>query len=126
MNFIVLGMICSKDGGVGFKRIDSLCKDAGIEYSYERTSNGFKFIIYRPKLISGVPDVVYGNGEALNVTEQTVFAILKRDPTISREEIAERASKTVRTVQRALASLAEKGYVRRVGAKKNSTWEVLK
>ena len=119
-------MICSKDGGVGFKRIDSLCKDAGIEYSYERTSNEFKFIIYRPKLISDVPDVIYGNGEALNVTEQTALAILKRAPTISREEIAERASKTVRTVQRALASLAEKGYVRRVGAKKNSTWEVLK
>ena len=92
-------MICSKDGGVGFKRIDSLCKDAGIEYSYERTSNEFKFIIYRPKLISGVPDVVYGNGEALNVTEQTALAILKRAPTISREEIAERASKTVRTVR---------------------------
>lgn len=126
MNFIVLGMICSKDGGVGFKRIDSLCKDAGIEYSYERTSNGFKFIICRPKLIGDVPDVIYGNGEALNVTEQTALAILKRAPTISREEIAERASKTVRTVQRALASLAEKGYVRRVGAKKNSTWEVLK
>lgn len=92
-------MICSKDGGVGFKRIDSLCKDAGIEYSYERTSNGFKFIICRPKLIGDVPDVIYGNGEALNVTEQTALAILKRAPTISREEIVERASKTVRTVR---------------------------
>lgn len=29
------------------------------------------------------------------------FALLKQDPTISREEIAERVSKTVRTVQRA-------------------------
>ncbi len=112
--------------GSGFKRIDSLCKDAGIEYSYERTSNGFKFIIYRPKQAIDVLDVVYGNGEALNVTEQTVFAILKRNPTFSSEEIAEKASKTVRTVQRVLASLTEKGYVRRIGTKKNSTWEVLK
>lgn len=71
-------------------------------------------------------DVTYGKGQALNITEQTVFAVLKQDPTISREEIAERVSKTVRTVQRALVSLTEKGYIRRVGAKKNSTWEILK
>ena len=116
--------------GSGFKRIDSLCKDAGVKYSYERTKNGFKFILHRPKFISDTSnvtyDVTYGDGEALNITEQAVFAILKQDPTISREEIAERVSKTVRTVQRALVSLTEKGYIKRVGAKKNSTWEVLK
>ena len=88
--------------GSGFKGINSLCKDAGVKYSYERTSNGFKFIIYRRKLISDISnvtyDVTYGEGEALTVTEQTVLAVLKQDPTISREEIAERISKTVRTV----------------------------
>ena len=116
--------------GSGFKRIDSLCKDAGVKYSYERTKNGFKIIIHRPKFISDTSnvtyDVTYGKGEALNITEQAVFAVLKQDPTISREEIAERVAKTVRTVQRALVSLTEKGYIKRVGAKKNSTWEVLK
>ena len=71
-------------------------------------------------------NVTYGEGEALTVTEQTVLAVLKQDPTISREEIAERVSKTVRTVQRALVALSDKGYIKRVGAKKNSTWEVLK
>ena len=114
--------------GSGFKRIDSLCKDAGIKYTYERSDNGFKFIIYRPKLISDIPDVTYDvtYEKALNITEQTVLMVLKQNPEISREEIAERVSKTVRTVQRALVSLTEKGYIRRVGAKKNSTWEVLR
>jgi ATP-dependent DNA helicase RecG len=116
--------------GSGFKRIDSLCKDAGIKYTYERSDNGFKFIIYRPRIISDTHnvtyDVTYGKGEALNITEQSVLAILKQDPTISREDIAEKVSKTVRTVQRALVSLTEKGHIKRVGAKKNSTWEVLK
>ena len=55
-----------------------------------------------------------------------MLAVLKQNPAISREEIAERVSKTVRTVQRALGSLTGKGYIKRVGAKKNSTWEVLK
>ena len=116
--------------GSGFKRIDSLCKDAGVKYSYENVSNGFKFILYRPQIISDISDVTsnvtYGDGEALNKTEQAVLAVLNQNPEISREEIAERVSKTVRTVQRALGSLVDKGYIRRVGAKKNSTWEVLK
>jgi ATP-dependent DNA helicase RecG len=116
--------------GSGFKRIDSLCKDAGVEYAYENVSNGFKFILYRPQIISDISNVTsnvtYGDGEALNKTEQAVFAVLNQNPEISREEIAGRVSKTVRTVQRALGSLADKGYIRRVGAKKNSTWEILK
>ena len=116
--------------GSGFKRIDSLCRDAGVKYSYDRTKNGFKFILYRSGSISDTSsvtyDVTYGKRAALNITEQAVLAILKQNPAISREEIAERVSKTVRTVQRALGSLTEKGYIKRVGAKKNSTWEVLK
>ncbi|MBQ8947589.1 MAG: putative DNA binding domain-containing protein [Lachnospiraceae bacterium] len=116
--------------GSGFKRIDSLCRDAGVKYSYDRTKNGFKFILYRSGSISDTSsvtyDVTYEKRQALNITEQAVLAVLKQNPAISREEIAERVSKTVRTVQRALVSLTEKGYIKRVGAKKNSTWEVLK
>ena len=110
--------------GSGFKRIDSLCTDAGIKYSYENTDNGFKVILYRPQVISDMSDVTYE--PSLNASEQSVLAVLKRSPEISRNEIASKVSNTVRTVQRALVSLAEKGYIKRVGAKKNSTWEVLK
>ena len=112
----------------GFKRIDSLCKDAGIKYSYERSDNGFKLIFYRQQLISDIPNVTYDvtYENALNITEQAVLAVLKQNPEISREDIAEKVSKTVRTAQRTLVSLTEKGYIRRVGAKKNSTWELLR
>ena len=114
--------------GSGFKRIDSLCKDAGIKYSYENVDNGFKFILYRPQSISDIADVTYDvtYDSSLNDTERQVLAVLRHNPEISREEIADRVSKTVRTVQRALVSLTEKGYIKRVGAKKKSTWEVLR
>ena len=114
--------------GSGFKRINSLCEDARIKYSYERSDNGFKFIIYRPKIISDTVDVTYDvtYNKSLNETERAVLAVLRQNSKISREEMAGSVSKTVRTVQRALVSLTEKGYIRRVGAKKNSTWEVLK
>ena len=110
--------------GSGFKRIDSLCKDSGIKYSYENKDNGFKFILYRPQVQSDILDVTLD--VTLNGTEKAVYAILKQKPASSREEIADKISKTVRTVQRALNSLVEKGYIRRVGSKQNPVWEILK
>ena len=62
----------------------------------------------------------------MNGTEKAVYAVLKQKPNSSREEIADKVSKTVRTVQRALNSLGDKGYIRRVGSKQNPGWEVLK
>lgn len=114
--------------GSGFKRINNLCKSEGIKYSYESSNNGFKFIIYRPNFISGTKNVTYDvtYGNELNSTERYVLAILKENSEISRDEIAIKTSKTIRTVQRALVSLTEKGYIKRIGAKRNSTWEVIR
>ena len=106
--------------GSGFKRIHSLCADAGLTYSYENSENGFKFVIFRPKLRSDI------RSDALNGTEEAVLAILRLNPGSPRAEIADKISKTVRTVQRTLDSLKDKGYIRRVGAKQNTIWEVLK
>lgn len=110
--------------GSGFKRIHSLCKDAGVKYSYENTANGFKFIIYRPQIQSDILNVTLD--VTLNGTEMSVLALLKQKPDSSRDEIAEKISKTVRTVQRALDSLRDKGYIKRVGSKQNPLWKILK
>lgn len=92
--------------------------------SYENSRNGFKFILYRSKIQSDIPSVTLD--VTLNGTEMTVLMILKQKPDSSREEIAEKISKTTRTVQRALDSLRQKGYIRRIGPKQTPTWEVLK
>ena len=110
--------------GSGFKRIHSLCTDSGVKYSYENTKNGFKFIIFRPQLQSDIPSVTLD--VTLNGTEMSVLAILKQNPDSTRDEIAEKISKTVRTVQRALDSLREKGYIERIGSKQNPNWKILK
>ena len=56
----------------------------------------------------------------------TVLAILKQKTNSSRDEIADKISKSVKTVQRALDSLRDKGYIRRVGSKQDPIWEILK
>ena len=110
--------------GSGFKRINSLCKDAGIRFSYESDELGFKFILYRPELQSDIPSITLD--VTLNGTEMAVLSILKQKPDSSRSEIADKISKTVRTVQRALDSLRDKGYIQRVGSKQEPYWEALK
>lgn len=110
--------------GSGFKRINSLCKDAGVKYSYTNNENGFKFVIYRNPSQSDIVNVTLD--VTLNGTEKSVLAILIQKPDSSRDEIADKISKTVRTVQRALDSLRDKGYIRRVGSKQDPMWEVLK
>jgi len=110
--------------GSGFKRINSLCLDSKIRYSYENSRNGFKFILYRPQIQSDIPSVTLD--VTLNGTEMSVLALLKQKPDSSREEIADKISKTTRTVQRALDSLKDKGYIRRIGSKQTPRWKVLK
>ena len=93
----------------------------------EPTKGAFKFVLYRPQLQSDnnvIPGVTLD--VTLNGTEMMVLAILKQKTDSSRDEIADKISKTSRTVQRALDSLREKGYIRRVGSKQTPTWEILK
>ena len=82
--------------GSGFKRIHRLYTDTGIKYSYENGKNGFKFVFYRPQLQSDMINVTLD--VTLNGTEKAVLAILKQKPDSSREEVADKISKTVRTV----------------------------
>ena len=114
--------------GSGFKRIDSLCKEAGIKYSYENGQNGFKFIIKRNPITSDTANVTINvtSIKDLTLTEKTILAILKTKPDASRAELAEKASKTIRTVQRTLNSLRDKGYIEREGAKQNTIWKIKK
>ena len=101
--------------GSGFKRIDSLCKDAGIRYGYENMDNGFKFIIYRDTNNVSI-------NVTINSTEQAVLSLLEMNPSMTRGEIAVKTSKTVRTIQRTLTSLKEKKFIERDGANKNGSW----
>ena len=54
------------------------------------------------------------------------IANLRKEQGLTQEELAEKASKTVRTVQRTLNSLRDKGYIEREGAKQNTVWKVKK
>lgn len=106
--------------GSGFKRIDSQCKDAGIQYAFESTEEGFKVILYRKQNVTANVTV----NVTVNQTEQAVLSLLKMHPDFTREQLAEHTSKTVRTMQRVLNSLKEKGLITREGSDKDGHWLV--
>lgn len=107
--------------GSGFKRISSFCKDANIHFSYEDGENGFTFIVYRAN-----NDVGKNTTEniILTKTEFILYSLLKENPNITRQELAENISKTTRTVQRILNSLRQKGVLERVGSDKYGSWKI--
>ena len=101
-----------------------MATQGGFPTSYEDDELGFKFILYRPRLQSDIRNATLD--VTLNGTEMAVLAILKQKPNSTRDEIADKISKTVRTVQRALDALRDKGYIRRVGSKQEPKWEILR
>ena len=50
--------------------------------------------------------------------------LLKEDPTQTREELAKKTGKTIRTIQRALEKLSSEGKIKRLGSNRTGYWEV--
>lgn len=67
-----------------------------------------------------------GMGVGLNKTEKRVVELLIDDPDRNAQALAERIGVTKRTIERAFASLKEKGMLERVGSRRDGTWLVAK
>ena len=61
----------------------------------------------------------------LNNTDKEVLRLLKENPEQTREEIASKIEKTVRTVQRSFDKLKEAKKITRIGNKKYGYWEII-
>ena len=108
--------------GSGLKRIDRICKNNMIKYDYENTRNGFKFIIYRNALNNIIDETKNDKKKKLNKTEETVLKLLKKNPNVSRQELADNIAKSVKTIQRTLDSLENKSYIRKQGQTRAIKW----
>ena len=107
--------------GSGLKRIDRLCKENGIKYDYENAKNGFTFIIYRnvQKKSAFKND---DNKKVLNKTEKIVLELLKKNSNVTRQDLAVKIAKNIKTVQRTLDSLELKGYIQKKGKTRAVKW----
>lgn len=65
------------------------------------------------------------NTEDVSERDITIMELLRNNPNITLQEVADKIGKSLRTVKVALKSLQERGLVERVGGKKNGTWNVV-
>ncbi|NLY73537.1 MAG: MarR family transcriptional regulator [Tissierellia bacterium] len=62
----------------------------------------------------------------LNKTETKVIHLLIENTAYNAEELAEKIGVTKRTIERTFVSLQEKGFLERVGSKRDGRWMVIK
>ena len=60
----------------------------------------------------------------VNDRENAIIEILRANPCITLDEVAEKIGKSSRTVKMAVKSMRDRGIVERVGGKKNGSWVI--
>lgn len=74
-----------------------------------------------------VPDDGIINGtinDTISELEAGVLSWLKDNPQLTVNDLVQKSGKSLRTINRTLASLKNKGLVRRVGSRKTGCWRV--
>ena len=116
--------------GSGFRKVYTFCDKYSIRVEAAYENDGFSFSFYRDNLQRHVTknDTINTTSKMTTPkipTEKKVYMLLKEDPTQTREKLAEKTGRTVRTIQRALDKLSADGKIRRIGSNKAGYWEVL-
>jgi predicted HTH transcriptional regulator len=70
---------------------------------------------------AGVNDTVTPKSDTVN---DTVFNLIKENPTITAEEIRIKLNIGIATVKRKIKTLKEKGIITRLGSDKTGSWKV--
>jgi len=63
--------------------------------------------------------------EPVKTLEEELLAVIRRKPTMSKEEFAHEIGKSRTTVTRIIQSLFEQGKIKRVGSRKTGHWEIV-
>lgn len=112
--------------GSGIRKVLELCAVNNIKYEYYNNEFGFRFSFHRNNATLNVTtDVTSYVPIVLNNTDKEVLSLLKEKPEQTREEIASKIGKTVRTVQRSLDKLKEAKKITRIGNKNYGYWEII-
>ncbi len=119
--------------GSGFRKVYNVCEKNNKRVGFSSGNGGFSFIFYRDidgrdvsvNVTKNVTKNVEKRDNKSNSTEMIIYGLLREDPTQTREMIANKINKTVRTVQRYLDKLSSAGMIKRMGSNKTGYWEIL-
>lgn len=109
--------------GTGIIRIlKSYSKDV-----YEFSDNFIRvnFDFKSANTLQNIPKSVNSNTYLLTETQENIIKLIKKDSRITQKEISNLLSINITTVARNLKDLKDKNIIRRNGANKNGSWELL-
>ena len=104
----------------GFERTFKLCKEAGIKWEYENTKTSFSFTFIRSNDTTNDT-----TNDTIKNRQNDIINLIKKAPSITRKEIAQKLNISEPTVARDLKMLQEIGVIKRNGSNKTGHWEIL-
>ena len=108
--------------GSGLRKVYNACNLNNVKCEYLIYDFGFRFIFHRNNVTVHVTQNVTVK---LIDTDYRILNLLKEKPDYTREILANKVGKTVRTVQRSLDKLTQAGKITRIGSDKTGYWEVI-
>ena len=91
---------------------------AHIDFDFRDEEEDFQSVIFK------VPKCQFGTLEC-TLEEIAVLNLISKDTSITQKKLVEETGKSIRTIKRVMASLQERGIIRRVDGKRFGKWEVL-
>ncbi len=118
--------------GRGVEKIWDVCKEDGIyqpEYTIHPGDIMIKFSAPEDRIIRTgtrvTEEVTLGVTLGVTLKEQAVLDVIKHNPEITYEELAEQMKLSRKTVSKHVKSLKDKGAIKRNGSKKEGSWEII-
>ena len=117
--------------GSGIRKVLELCAINDVRYTYYNNEYGFRFSFYRRNTNNNNINSTLTNNKTNDKTKRTnpldtqILSLLKENPIITREELAQKVNKTERTIQRSLERLKDEGKIVRIGNKVSGYWEII-
>ncbi len=105
--------------GSGIARIKNECKNHGVaEPTFEEFVHGFRVILFKEKIKTTQETKKL-------LTKDKILLELKKDATLTREELAKKIWVSANAIKQHLSKLKDAKKIKRAGSTKSGHWEVL-
>lgn len=119
-------LILSKEPDAEFSEVGTKFITTFKRRSYFEGKKGFEKLGEKGVVEKGVERVVEKGVERLSANEAIIYALIKNNPYISKNEMMSHGSLTKKTVEYNLEKLKKRGLLKRIGPDKGGYWEVVK